>query len=103
MSGIPGVPLPEEADRGYTTDYLTPCPHQWQPIEDVLDKIKRDGVRILLTGGTTGVQRRHPLTYAVTGSWREYDDDEFTWRTDGGRLINPTHWIPLPELPEATE
>lgn len=91
---------------------------QWLPIESA----PRDKL-ILLSGGRTSEDDYEnegvPITRPVTGQWEglvdEYDDETETfiqnnvwkmafwdgaWRTV---YINPTHYMPLPTLPENEE
>lgn len=66
----------------------------WQPIETAPDN--RD---VLLAFGATGIP------YAVAG--RFHNGDEWGWSS--ALLPNdwlehrPTHWMPLPEAPEASD
>lgn len=69
---------------------------EWQPIETA----PKDGTEILVT--------RHPMSMQVVVSWREGMIGDFStgwkgcrWRSDAGRVIEPTHWMLLPHLPRA--
>lgn len=65
----------------------------WQPIETA----PKDGTPILTFAPVTGAD------YILIGAWIPEDEpgeteDGGTWRDDGE---TPTHWMPLPEPPEA--
>lgn len=67
----------------------------WRPIESA----PRDGERIIVakiaeSGGIFDIPRRSPhVWFAVTASWNG------RYWTDGlERLVEPTHWIPLPPV-----
>jgi hypothetical protein len=62
-----------------------PCPHQWQPIETA----PRDGTVILIA-----TYAAWALSYWDDGSWR--------WGVRKEEM-EPTHWMPLPLLPEVTD
>ena len=75
--------------------------NEWQSIETA----PRDGTWILLCGGE--------IDYAWDGSDKpicvvaQYESDsadggwQFAWYDGGyfGTYVNPTHWMPLPDLP----
>ena len=57
----------------------------WQPIETA----PKDGARVLLW---------LPVGYVTAGSFRTYGETK-SWRGDGGNLLKPAHWMPLPPPP----
>lgn len=74
---------------------------QWQPIETVPDKIKRDGQEILLAWPNLS-------RWVVTaGHWQADWHGDHTgacWLganldEEYGLPLNPTHWMPLPPPP----
>ena len=63
----------------------------WQPIETA----PTDGTKILVC--------HIDLYRPITAQWSCYHPNrkgEETWREAGSRyIVNPTHWMPLPEKP----
>lgn len=68
----------------------------WQPIESA----PRDGVRILCVNANGRIEiGTRKLFFDISGLYEIFRNEEFcpghTWD------IKPTHWMPLPEPPEA--
>jgi hypothetical protein len=67
---------------------------EWQPIETApffafnKETWYKNGPRYLLFAG-----------YEVIGSYGYTEKGKGRWQADG-RIINPTHWMPLPERPQ---
>ena len=62
---------------------------EWQPIETA----PKDGTEILAWSRREGVFV--VFWYTLMGGWCWTAHD-----LDGDETMNPTHWMPLPELPE---
>jgi hypothetical protein len=74
-------------DQGYVVvkkdEYMSHWPTQgWQPIETA----PKDGENIIVSDGT----------YTNVGWW-EFYNPEPSW---GGYILEPTHWMKLPEPPK---
>lgn len=71
---------------------------QWYPIETA----PKDGTMILVCAYSPD----HPQYYSPrSGCWATYHPNakgKAFWRTDRicGDKMNPTHWMPLPDVPE---
>ncbi len=71
---------------------------EWQPIETA----PKDGTRVLVVSEMRGTTYAGPMprrlmiaAWIQTHAWKPHG-----WWSDGGNVY-PTHWMPLPELPEA--
>jgi hypothetical protein len=62
------------------------CPHQWQPIETA----PKDGTEVFVAY----VDGYRAIGFFVGERWRERYTETICY---------PTHWMPLPPLPEVTE
>lgn len=74
---------------------------QWQPIETAP---KSEDISILVVGGMfeTDLSSGTPMVDAVKVF---YDEEDTIWRVDNTCyysciVTNPTHWHPLPKLPD---
>ena len=73
---------------------------KWQPIETA----PKDGTRILLYRGRDVVCGKFcddRFAQRPKGYWEH--DQERIWGTRDARANAPSHWMPLPEPPDATE
>ncbi len=62
----------------------------WHPIENA----PKDRTRILVPW-----KGEHFIVAWGTGKTQDYRVTD-GWKKDSGYIINPTHWMPLPELPK---
>lgn len=74
---------------------------RWEPIETAL----RDGTIVLLAGGRFFCEaREHYVSTPTTAAW--YGGFWLIVGTEGGYVCpgydGPTHWMPLPPVPEVT-
>jgi len=104
--GVSGDAVCRECGQKGTGPYVsTECPRAhpapaappespWRPIETA----PKDGTPIWLSDG----EARFPLV----GWWEETDEEDSVptgWWHDAQRFFTPTHWMPLPEPPEAAQ
>ena len=66
----------------------------WQPIETA----PKDGTKLLLVWREKSPRS---LPFVIEGQWHvARDGDEFWWSPSPMRwAVEPTHWMPLPDLP----
>lgn len=67
---------------------------EWQDISSA----PRDGTRILVY---IPPRYRGDTNWAVSDCWM--DKYDLTWETPCENDVNPTHWMPLPNPPEANQ
>ncbi len=73
---------------------------KWQPIETA----PKDGTKILAHCRPRYVETDEPMPISYVGViwWREekFKESQWKWRhTLNDSVAEPTHWMPLPELP----
>ena len=69
---------------------VAPQPNGWQPIETA----PRDGTRVLCWG---------PPMMVAECEWRFFQGTTGWWRSNQCPQVRPTHWMPLPAPPAASE
>lgn len=91
-----------DSSQQYIRSDLVP---QWQPIETA----PKDGTWIMLTGGRIGWDIKSESKVVIgqassvlNGRVEENYRWQFAWYNGGyhGEYSNPTHWMPIPNVPE---
>lgn len=76
------------------TAAASPSPQAWRPIETAPQDTTWRGWILLKVDGWNG---------ATVGRWnKDHPDFKVGWVSQAGMFVEPTHWMPIPPLPDLT-